>query len=191
MQADSLSTTISVAVVIVAVLTLFLALVVAELMRQVVDLRARMSLDDRPIPEQLWNAGDLLPSRLTDVLPSDAQAGRTLLVLLTTGCTTCRVVADGLEPVARRLAPEIQTVVVVQAIDDDTATRFIESADLDGVPVVVDTATGESDLPQMRPLALAMESSRLTQAATVRNARQLAVFAAEWSEQREEAAAQI
>jgi hypothetical protein len=163
---------IVVCLVALAVLVVVQGLVLLEMVRQTAQIRRALDLDDRPVPISLGNlAGRPVPEPARSLWPDD---GDGVFVLLSTDCTTCRLVASGLRQLLDRFADK-RIVAILQAHEREEATEMLAAYDLAGDEVVVDLDRryGEAFSIALRPSAIVVRDGIVSEGAIVRNARQL------------------
>jgi hypothetical protein len=147
-------------------------LVLLEMVRQTSQIRQALDLDDRPVPISLGElAGRQLPEPARDLV---AGSGNGVLVLLSTDCTTCRLVASGLRELVDRFADQ-RIVAILQAYSHDEAAEMMAAYGLADQEVVVDLDRryGEAFSVALRPSAIVVRDGIVSEGAVVRNARQL------------------
>jgi hypothetical protein len=160
------------ALVALAVLVVVQGLVLLEMVRQTSQIRRVLDLDDRPVPISLGDlAGRPLREPARSTLPEN---GDGVFVLLSTDCTTCRLVASGLRDLLDRFV-ERRIVTILQAHHQEDASEMVAASGLAGDEVVVDLdrTYGEALGVALRPAAVVVRDGTLIEGATVRNARQL------------------
>jgi hypothetical protein len=160
------------ALVALAVIVVVQGLVLLEMVRQTAQIRRVLDLDDRPVPMSLGElAGRPLPETARDLVPAHGEA---VLVLLSTDCTTCRLVASGLRDLIDRFADK-RIVTILQAHRAEDATEVAAAFGLAGDEVVfdLDRSYGEAVGVALRPAAVVVRDGMLSEGATVRNASQL------------------
>jgi hypothetical protein len=163
---------IVVCLVALAVLVVVQGLVLLEMVRQTAQIRSALDLDNRPVPISLGElAGRPLPEPARSLWPHSANGA---IVLLSTDCTTCRLVASGLRELLDRF-PEQKIVTIFQAYDHDEATEMMAAYGLAGDEVVIDLDRryGEAFAIALRPAAVVVRDGIVSEGAIVRNARQL------------------
>jgi hypothetical protein len=163
---------IVVCLVALAVLVVVQGLVLLEMVRQTAQIRRALDLDDRPVPISLGNlAGRPVPEPARSLWPDD---GDGVFVLLSTDCTTCRLVASGLRDLIDRFADK-RIVTILQAHRAEDATEMAAAFGLAGDEVVfdLDRSYGEAVGVALRPAAVVVRDGILSEGATVRNASQL------------------
>jgi len=160
------------ALVALAVIVVAQGLVLLEMVRQTAQIRRVLDLDDRPVPISLGDlAGRPLPEPAREIWP---QNGDGVLVLLSTDCATCRLVAGGLRDLLDRFA-DTRIVTILQAHDHEEATEMLAATGVAGDDVVVDLDRryGEAFGIALRPAAVVVRDGILSEGAIVRNSRQL------------------
>jgi hypothetical protein len=142
------------------------------MVRQTAQIRRVLDLDDRPVPISLGElAGRPLPEPARSLWPENRNGA---IVLLSTDCTTCRLVASGLRELLDRFK-EQRILTVLQAHELEDANEMVAAAGLthDEVVVDVDRRYGESLGVALRPAAVVIRDSIVSEGATIRNAHQL------------------
>ncbi|HMI99698.1 MAG TPA: hypothetical protein VK488_07700 [Gaiellaceae bacterium] len=170
-----MTTLIVAAVVALLLVVAFQGLVLLELVRQVSQVRTQLDLDDRPIPTSLGElAGRPLPEPARAVWSENGAVRDGVLVLLSVDCASCRLVAFGLRDVVKRFEHQ-RIVTVLQARTNDEAVRMLADAGLAGDGVVVDLENeyGAAFGIELRPAAVVVRDGILSEAAVIRNPRQL------------------
>jgi hypothetical protein len=150
-------------------------LVLLEAVRQISQIRRELDFDDRPIPISLGGlAGRSLPEPARAVWSRNGAQPDGVLVLLSTDCATCRLVASGLRELIARFEQQ-RIVVVLQARDPDEATEMLAEAGLarDEVVVDLDSAYGTAFGIALLPAAVLVRGGIVSEGAVVRNSRQL------------------
>ena len=166
---------IVVSIVAVGVLVVVQGLVLLEVVRQLGQIRKVLDLDDRPVPISLGNlAGRPLPEPARAVWSENGASGDGVLVLLSTDCATCRLVASGLRDLLARFEQQ-RIVAVLQAHNHDEATEMLADAGLARDEIVVDLESeyGAAFGIALRPAAVVVRGGIVSEGAVVRNARQL------------------
>jgi hypothetical protein len=164
-----------VAVVALGLLVVFQGLVLLELVRQVSQIRNQVDLDDRPVPISLGElAGRPLPDGVRGIWSQNGSPGNGALVLLSTDCATCRLVASGLPELLERFERQ-KIVAVLQARNHDDAAEMLAAAGLAQDEIVVDLEReyGNALGIALRPAAVVVRDGILSEGAIVRNPRQL------------------
>jgi hypothetical protein len=162
-----------VSVVVLAVLVVVQGLVLLEMVRQTAQIRRLLDIDDRPTPISLgYLAGRPLPEparALWNGAPGDG-----VVVLLSTDCATCRLVAGGLRELLDRFEQH-RIVTVLQAHHHDEAAGMLAAAGLARDEIVLDLEReyGAALGIALRPAAVVVRDGIVSEGATVRNARQL------------------
>jgi hypothetical protein len=170
-----MTTLIVVNLVALWIFLIFQGLVLLELVRQVSQVRKQLDLDDRPIPTSLGElAGRPLPEPARAVWSENGALRDGVLVLLSVDCASCRLVAFGLRDVVNRFEHQ-RIVAVLQARTNDEAVRMLAEAGLAGDGVVVDLENeyGAALGIELRPAAVVVRDGIVSEAAVVRNPRQL------------------
>jgi hypothetical protein len=166
------TTLLVVCLVVLAALVVIQGLVLLEMVRQTAQIRRVLDLDDRPVPISLGElAGRPLPEPARSLWPENRNGA---IVLLSTDCTTCRLVASGLRELLDRFK-EQRILTVLQAHELEDANEMVAAAGLthDEVVVDVDRRYGESLGVALRPAAVVIRDSIVSEGATIRNAHQL------------------
>lgn len=161
-------------VVVLAVLVVFQGLVLLEVVRQLSQIRRELDFDDRPVPVSVGKlAGQPLPEPARAVWSGNGAARDGVLVLLSTDCATCRLVAAGLPDLLTQSEPKV--VVILQARNHDEVTEMLADAGLARDAVVVDLESEYSTTfgIAMRPAAVVVRDGIVSEGAVVRNPRQL------------------
>jgi hypothetical protein len=161
-------------VVVLAVLVVFQGLVLLEVVRQLSQIRRELDFDDRPVPVSVGKlAGQPLPEPARTVWSGNGAAHDGVLVLLSTDCATCRLVAAGLPDLLTQ--SEQKVVVILQARNHDEVTEMLAEAGLARDAVVVDLETEYASAfgIAMRPAAVVVRNGIVSEGAVVRNPRQL------------------
>ena len=158
-------------VIALAVLVVVQGLVLLEMVRQISQIRRVLDLDDRPVPISL---GDHAGRPLREPTRSVLQNGEGILVLLSTDCATCRLVASGLRDLLDRFV-ERRIVTILQAHNQEEAAEMVAASGLAGDEVVVDLdrSYGEALGVALRPAAVVVRDGTLIEGATIQNAHQL------------------
>jgi hypothetical protein len=162
-----------VSVVVLAVLVVVQGLVLLEMVRQTAQIRRLLDIDDRPTPISLGNlAGRPLPEPANALW--NGAAGDGVVVLLSTDCATCRLVAGGLRELLDRFEQH-RIVTVLQAHHHEEAAEMLAAAGLAQDEIVVDLEReyGAALGIALRPAAVVVRDGVVSEGATVRNARQL------------------
>jgi hypothetical protein len=158
-----------------AVLVVVQGLVLLEMVRQTAQIRRVLDLDDRPTPVSLGElAGQPLPEPARAVWSENGGSRDGVLVLLSTDCATCRLVASGLRDLLDRF--EHQRIVgFLQARSRDDAAEMLAAAGLAPGEIVVDLESAyASAFPvALRPAAVIVRNGIVSEGAIVRNPRQL------------------
>jgi hypothetical protein len=166
---------IVVGIVAVGVLVVVQGLVLLEVVRQVAQIRKVLDLDDRPVPISLGNlAGRPLPEPARGLWSENGAHRDGVLVLLSTDCATCRLVASGLRDLLDRFEHQ-RIVTVLQAHNHDEATEMLAGASLARDEIVVDLESeyGTAFGIALRPAAVVVRDGIVSEGAVVRNPRQL------------------
>jgi len=164
-----------VAVVALGLLVVVQGLVLLELVRQVSQMRRELDLDDRPVPISLGElAGRPLPEPALGVWSENGSSRDGVLVLLSTDCATCRLVASGLPDILTRFEGQ-RIVAVLQAHSQDEATEMLADTGLPQDEIVVDVEReyGSALGIALRPAAVVVRDGIVSEGAIVRNPRQL------------------
>jgi hypothetical protein len=159
-------------VIALAVLVVVQGLVLLEMVRQTAQIRRVLDLDDRPTPISLGElAGRPLPEPVRSLWPESRNGA---IVLLSTDCTTCRLVASGLRDLHDRFQ-ELRILTILQAHELGHAHEMTAAAGLtrDEVVVDADRRYGESLGVALRPVAVVVRDGIVSEGATIRNAHQL------------------
>ena len=166
---------IIVAVVVFGLLIVFQGLVLLELVRQTAQIRRTLDLDDRPVPISLGElTGRPLPEPARGVWSANGASRDGVLVLLSTDCATCRLVASGLPELLDRFEHQ-RIVTVLQARKPDEAADMLAAAGLAADEIVLDLE-GEYAAAfaiALRPAAVVVRDGIVSEGATVRNPHQL------------------
>jgi hypothetical protein len=163
---------IVVCLVALAVLVVAQGLVLLEMVRQTSQIRRLLDLDDRPVPISLGDlAGRPLPEPARSNWP---ETGDGVLVLLSTDCATCRLVATGMRDLLDRFVDK-RIVTILQAHHEEDAAEMVAASGLAREEVVLDLdrSYGEALGIALRPAAVVVRDGILSEGAAVRNARQL------------------
>jgi hypothetical protein len=158
--------------VALAVLVVVQGLVLLEMVRQTSQIRQALDLDDRPVPISL---GDLAGRPLPEPARAAWVANHNgVILLLSTDCTTCRLVASGLRDLVDRFQDQ-QILTILQARAADEAREMVAATGLahDEVVVDLDRRYGEAFSVALRPAAIVVRGGIVSEGAIVRNARQL------------------
>jgi len=161
-------------VVTLGALVVFQGLVLLEVVRQLSQIRRELDFDNRPVPVGVGNlAGRPLPEPARTVWADNGISGDGVLVLLSTDCATCRLVAMGLPELFARF--EDRVVVVLQARNHDEVTELLGEAGVERDTVVVDLDHEYADAfgIALRPAAVVVRDGIVAEGAVVRNPRQL------------------
>jgi hypothetical protein len=162
-----------VSVVVLAVVVAAQGLVLLEMVRQTAQIRRILDIDDRPTPISLGNlAGRPLPEPTGALW--NGTSGDGVVVLLSTDCATCRLVASGLRELIDRFEQH-RIVAVLQAHHQDEAAEMLAAAGLGQDEVVLDLEReyGAALGIALRPAAVVVRDGIVSEGATIRNARQL------------------
>jgi len=165
----------------VTILAVLEGFVLIEMVRQVAQLRHRLNLDDRPMFASLGEqAGQPVPDFAANRLGLDRVAAATIVLFLSTDCTTCQLVATELESVRASLSGMPTVTAVVEGRSGRDVGEFLRESGLadDGV-VRDDGELGNRLGLRTRPLAVAVRDGIFTEAAIVRNGSQLRRFASQ------------
>lgn len=170
-----MTTLIVVNVVALWLLVVVQGLVLLEAVRQISQIRRALDFDDRPIPVSLGAlAGRPLPEPARAVWSQNGAHRDGVLVLLSTDCATCRLVASGLRDLLARFDQQ-KIVAVLQARNRDEATEMLAEVGLARDEVVVDLESeyGTAFGIALRPAAVVVRDGIVSEGAVVRNPRQL------------------
>jgi hypothetical protein len=162
-------------VVVLGVLVVVQGLVLLEMVRQTAQIRRVLEIDDRPVPISLGElAGKPLPEPARGLWSDNGASRNGVLVLLSTDCATCRLVASGLQDLLDRFGPQ-KIVVVLQAHDDDEADEMLGSVGLARDEIVLDLEReyAAAFAIALRPAAVVVRDGIVSEGAIVRNPRQL------------------
>ena len=143
------------------------------MVRQTAQIRRVLDLDDRPTPISLGTlAGRPLPEPASALW--NGGGGDGVLVLLSTDCATCRLVASGLRELLDRF-DDHRIVTILQAHHQDEAREMLAAAGLGQDQIVLDLEReyGAALGIALRPAAVVVRDGIVSEGATVRNARQL------------------
>jgi hypothetical protein len=160
-------------VVVLAVVVVVQGLVLLEMVRQTAQIRRVLDLDDRPTPISLGNlAGRPLPEPARSLW--NGTSGDGVVVLLSTDCATCRLVAAGLRELLDRFEQH-RIVAVLQAHHEDEAAEMLAAARLNEDEIVLDLEReyGAALGIALRPAAVVVRDGIVSEGATIRNAQQL------------------
>src|SRR6476659_7095038 len=166
---------IVVSIVALWVLVVFQGLVLLEAVRQIAQIRKGLDFDDRPVPVSVGRlAGRPLPEPARGLWPENGARRDGVFVLLSTDCSTCRLVASDLRALIGR-HEQLKTVVVLQGRNHDEVTEMLSDAGLSRDDVVVDLEGeyGAAFEIAMRTAAVVGRDGMVSEGAVVRNARQL------------------
>ena len=164
-----------VSVVVLAVVVAAQGLVLLEMVRQTAQIRRILDIDDRPTPISLGNlAGRPLPEPARGLWSQNGASRDGVVVLLSTDCATCRLVASGLRELVDRFEQH-RIVAVLQAHHHDEAAEMLAAAGLGQDEIVLDLEReyGAALGIALRPAAVVVRDGIVSEGATVRNARQL------------------
>jgi hypothetical protein len=170
-----MTTLIVVSIVVLGVLVVGQGLVLLEMVRQTAQIRRVLDLDNRPVPISLGKlAGQPLPGPARGLWSENGSSADGVVVLLSTDCATCRLVAAGLRDLLDRFEHQ-RLVVVLQARDHDEATEMLGAAGLALDEIVVDLENdyGSALAIALRPAAVVVRDGIVSEGAIVRNPRQL------------------
>jgi hypothetical protein len=162
-------------IVALAALVVFQGLVLLEVVRQLSQIRRELDFDDRPVPISVGKlAGKPLPEPARAVWSGNGDSRDGVLVLLSTDCATCRLVAEGLPDLLREFEQQ-KVVVVLQARNHDEVTEMLAEAGIARDAVVVDLEGEYADAFEiaLRPAAVVVRDGIVSEGAIVRNPRQL------------------
>ena len=160
-------------VVVLAVVVVVQGLVLLEMVRQTAQIRRVLDLDDRPTPISLGNlAGRPLPEPARSLW--NGTSGDGVVVLLSTDCATCRLVAAGLRELLDRFEQH-RIVAVLQAHHEDEVAEMMATARLNEDEIVLDLEReyGAALGIALRPAAVVVRDGIVSEGATIRNAQQL------------------
>jgi hypothetical protein len=163
------------AVVVLAVLVVFQGLVLLEVVRQLSQIRRELDFDDRPVPISVGKlAGKPLPEPVRAAWSGNGASPDGVLVLLSTDCATCRLVAAGLPDLLARVERQ-KVVVVLQARHHDEVTEMLAEAGLAREAVLVDLEDEYATAFEitLRPAAVVVRDGVVSEGAIVRNPHQL------------------
>jgi hypothetical protein len=164
-----------VSVVALAIVVVVQGLVLLEMVRQTAQIRRVLDLDDRPTPVSLGTlAGRPLPEPVRSLWSQNGASRDGVVVLLSTDCATCRLVASGLRELIDRFEQH-RIVAVLQAHQRDEAAEMLAAAGLAQDEIVLDLEReyGAALGIALRPAAVVVRDGIVSEGATVRNARQL------------------
>jgi hypothetical protein len=170
-----MTTLLVVSVVVLGVLVVVQGLVLLEMVRQTAQIRRVLDLDDRSTPISLGSlAGRPLPEPAGALWSQNGGSRDGVVVLLSTDCATCRLVASGLRDLLDRFE-QYRIVTVLQAHNGDEAAEMLAAAGLAQDEIVLDLEReyGAALGIALRPAALVVRDGIVSEGATVRNARQL------------------
>jgi hypothetical protein len=162
-------------IVALAALVVFQGLVLLEVVRQLSQIRRELDFDDRPVPVSVGKlAGKPLPEPARAVWSGNGDSRDGVLVLLSTDCATCRLVAEGLPDLLTEFEQQ-KVVVVLQARNHDEVTEMLAEAGLARDAVVVDLEGEYATAFEiaLRPAAVVVRDGIVSEGAVVRNPRQL------------------
>jgi hypothetical protein len=166
---------IVVSICALAVLVVVQGFVLLEMVRQTSQIRKVLDLDDRPTPVSLGElAGQPLPEPARAVWSENGASRDGVLVLLSTDCSTCRLVASGLRDLVDRFDQQ-RIVGLLQARDDEDASELLAATGLGPEELVVDVESAyASGIPvALRPAAVVVRKGIVSEGAIVRNPHQL------------------
>jgi hypothetical protein len=166
---------IVVSLVVLAVVVVFQGLVLLEMVRQTAQIRRVLDLDDRPTPISLGSlAGRPLPEPARGLWSQNGAGRDGVVVLLSTDCATCRLVAAGLRELIDRFEDQ-RIVAILQAHQQDEAAEMLAAAGLAQDEIVLDLEReyGAALGIALRPAAVVVRDGIVSEGATVRNASQL------------------
>jgi hypothetical protein len=166
---------IVVSLVALAVIVVVQGLVLLEMVRQTAQIRRVLDLDDRPTPISLGSlAGRPLPEPARGLWSQNGASNNGVVVLLSTDCATCRLVASGLRELIDRFEQH-RIVAVLQAHHEDEVAEMLAAAGLTHDEIVLDLEReyGAALGIALRPAAVVIRDGIVSEGATVRNARQL------------------
>ncbi|GII95827.1 hypothetical protein [Sinosporangium siamense] len=155
----------------ISMLTVIAVLALADQYRTLEQVRAKLKLEDNPTPIPLPQEGSLAPSDVG--LPAELDVQEHLVVLfLSTSCTTCRSVADGL----RSVSTTSVWVVVEHAHSVEEGLAWLAPSEISADRVVVDLdgrVAGSLGI-SVTPSVVLYRSGEALLARTVPSFRQLA-----------------
>ena len=157
------------------VLVVFQGFVLLETVRQIAQIRKALDFDDRPVPVSVGRlAGRPLPEPVRALWSENGASRDGVFVLLSTDCSTCRLVASGLRDLVTRY-DQLKIAVILQARNHDEVTEMLADAGLARNDVVVDLESeyGAAFEIAMRPAAVIVRDGIVSEGAVIRNARQL------------------
>jgi len=166
---------IVVSICVLAAIVVVQGLVLLEMVRQTTQIRRVLDLDDRPTPVSLGElAGQPLPEPARAVWSANGASRDGVLVLLSTDCATCRLVASGLRDLADRFDQQ-RVVGLVQARSREDASDLLASSGLGPDEIVVDLESEYSRAfpVALRPAAVLVRNGIVSEGAVVRNPHQL------------------
>lgn len=172
MVMSALPSVLVVAVILLGVIAVVEGLVLVEVVKQVAQIRQRVDLDDEPQPISLgakvnrpFSRGDLLPD----------QTESSLVLLLSSECSSCRAVAAAVTAVREDAAPDAPALVAVIEGRDEDVEQFLADTGLEPQLVVLDGGheIGRDTGVRLRPAAVVVREGVMVEAAAVRTARQL------------------
>jgi hypothetical protein len=164
-----------VSIVALWVLVVFQGFVLLEAVRQIAQIRKGLDFDDRPIPVSVGRlAGQPVPEPARALWPENGTARDGVFVLLSTDCSTCRLVASDLRGLVTRYE-QLRMVVILRARNHDEVTEMLADGGLDRSDVVVDLEDdyGAAFEIVMRPAVVVVRDGIVSEGAIVRNSRQL------------------
>ena len=166
---------IVVSIVVLGVIVVVQGLVLLEMVRQTAQIRRVLDLDDRPTPISLGElAGRPLPEPARGIWSENGASRDGVVVLLSTDCATCMLVASGLGDLLDRFEHQ-KIVAVLQARDLDDATEMLAAAGLalDEIVVDLEREYGPAFAIALRPAAVVVRGGIVSEGAIVRNPHQL------------------
>lgn len=179
--ASSAVTLVGIGLLAVAILAVLEGFVLVEMIRQVAQLRHRLNLDDRPVPTSLgeWG-GRPVPDYALDRLGRSLATGASIVLFLSTDCTTCRAVATELDAVRAKLPQEPAIVPVIEGRSQEDISSFLRETGLADDRVLRDEGELGYRLGlRTRPLAVVVRDGTFADAAIVRNGAQLRQLASQ------------
>lgn len=180
-QATSAVTLVGIGLLAVVVLVVLEGFVLVEMIRQVAQLRHRLNLDDRPMPTSIgeW-AGRPVPDFAVDRIGGNLAAEASIVLFLSTDCTTCRAVATELDAVQAKLRGDPAIVPVIEGRSDQDLNAFFRETGLaDEHAVRDDGELGHRLGMRLRPMAVVVRHGTFADAAIVRNGAQLRQLASQ------------
>lgn len=183
MLADlSAEVAVAVAIALAVALLVIHSLLLVEIIRQIAQIRTRLEMEDRPTPAALGAAtGKPLEALVSSTsLASIERRGVTrteavgMLVFLSSDCTTCRAVADGLSEIIERHRHDVPIVAIVDSRQEAGHAKFIGETSLNREEVIEDNGEiAQAVGVNVRPMVVTIREGSVTEAATVRTAIQV------------------